>query len=63
MSNNDVYYDYITRTSENQGVCDVTSFISDLGKHSAGSFSLGLMQMKFFYRKRAQVQHRTAIFW
>ena len=52
VSNNDVYYDYITRTSENQGVCDVTSFISDLGKHSAGSFSLGLMQMKFFYRKR-----------
>ena len=45
-------YDYITRTAENQGVCDVTGHISDLGKHSAGTFSLGLMQMKFFYRKR-----------
>lgn len=48
----DEYYDYITRTSENQGICDITGFISDSGKHSAGSFSLGLMQMNFFYRKR-----------
>lgn len=48
----DESYDYITRTSENQGICDVTGFISESGKHSAGSFSLGLMQMNFFYRKR-----------
>lgn len=45
-------YDYITRTSDNQGICDITGFISESGKHSAGSFSLGLMQMIFFYRKR-----------
>ena len=45
-------YDYITRTSENQGICDTTGYISDSGKHPAGTFSLGLMQMMFFYRKR-----------
>lgn len=45
-------YDYITRTSENQGICDVTGFISDSGRQPAGSYSLGLMQMIFFYRKR-----------
>ena len=48
----DKSYDYITRTSENQGICDVTGFISDSGKQPAGSYSLGLMQMIFFYRKR-----------
>ncbi|MBR5437038.1 MAG: restriction endonuclease subunit S, partial [Muribaculaceae bacterium] len=45
-------YDYITRTSENHGICDVTSFISNNGKQEAGTFSLGLMQMIFFLRKR-----------
>lgn len=48
----DESYDYITRTAENQGICDETGFISDSGIHPAGSFSLGLMQMTFFYRKR-----------
>ena len=45
-------YDYITRTSENRGICDVTGFISDAGKQPAGTFSLGLMQKIFFYRQR-----------
>ena len=45
-------YDYITRTSENQGVCDITGFISESGIQPAGSFSLGLMQKIFFYRHR-----------
>ena len=45
-------YDYITRTSENRGICDVTGFISEEGKQPAGSFSLGLMQKIFFYRQR-----------
>ena len=45
-------YDYITRTSENLGICDVTGFISDAGKQPAGTFSLGLMQKIFFYRQR-----------
>ena len=48
----DETYDYITRTSENRGICDVTGFISDSGKQPAGSFSLGLMQKIFFYRQR-----------
>ena len=45
-------YDYITRTSENQGVCETTGFISDLGKQPSGTFSFGLMQKIFYYRKR-----------
>lgn len=45
-------FDYITRTSENQGICDVTGRIPDIATQPAGSFSLGLMQMNFFYRKR-----------
>ena len=45
-------YDYITRTSENQGVCDKTGFISDSGKQPSGTFSLGLMQKIFYYRKK-----------
>lgn len=45
-------YDYITRTSENNGICDVTSFISEKGIQEAGTFSLGLMQKIFFLRKR-----------
>ena len=45
-------YDYITRTSENQGICDTTGFISESGKQPAGTFSLGLMQKIFFYRQR-----------
>lgn len=48
----EVEYDYITRTSENQGVCETTGFISESGKQSAGTFSLGLMQKNFFYRQR-----------
>lgn len=48
----DETYDYITRTSENRGICDVTGFISETGKQPAGSFSLGLMQKIFFYRQR-----------
>lgn len=45
-------FDYITRTSENQGICDVTGRIPEAGLQPAGTFSLGLMQMIFFYRKR-----------
>lgn len=48
----DETYDYITRTAENRGICDVTGFISEKGKQPAGSFSLGLMQRIFFYRPR-----------
>jgi len=45
-------YDYITRTSVNRGICDVTGFIGKKGLNEAGTFSLGLLQMTFFYRER-----------
>lgn len=48
----DEVYDYITRTSANRGICDQTGFISDRGLNEAGVFSLGLLQMIFFYRER-----------
>ena len=48
----DEEYDYITRTSTNRGICEVTGFISEKGLNEAGSFSLGLLQMTFFYRER-----------
>lgn len=44
-------FDYITRTSENQGICGETGLIKEEGIHPAGTFSLGLMQNIFFYRK------------
>ena len=45
-------FDYITRTAENRGICDVSGFMGTDGLQEAGSFSLGLMQMVFFYRYR-----------
>lgn len=48
----DDVYDYITRTSTNRGICEQTRFIGDRGLNDAGVFSLGLLQMTFFYRER-----------
>ena len=48
----DKEYDYITRTSKNRGICATTGFISDKGLNEARTFSLGLLQMTFFYRER-----------
>lgn len=45
-------YDYITRTSLNQGVLQTTGFINDENINNAGTWSLGLLQMDFFYRKK-----------
>ena len=45
-------YDYITRTSTNRGICETTGFISEKGLNESGTFSLGLLQMTFFYRER-----------
>lgn len=45
-------YDYITRTAMNRGVCETTGFISEKGLNESGTFSLGLLQMTFFYRER-----------
>jgi len=44
-------YDYVTRTSQNQGVFQKTGFVNSKNINLAGNWSLGLMQMDFFYRK------------
>ena len=45
-------YDYITRTSFNQGILQTTGFVNKDNINSAGNWSLGLLQMDFFYRKK-----------
>lgn len=45
-------YDYVTRTSVNQGVFKETGFIDAEGVNPAGCWSLGLLQMDFFYRRK-----------
>lgn len=47
----DKVYDYITRTNENRGICERTGYIDNVGINEAGTFSLGLLQMKFYYRE------------
>lgn len=43
-------YDYITRTSQNQGILQQTGFVNEENLNSSGNWSLGLLQMDFFYR-------------
>lgn len=43
-------YDYITRTSQNQGILQQSGFVNKENINSAGNWSLGLLQMDFFYR-------------
>ena len=45
-------YDYITRTSFNQGILQTTGFVNKENINSEGNWSLGLLQMDFFYRKK-----------
>ena len=45
-------YDYITRTSLNQGILQGTGFVNKSNLNEANVWSLGLLQMDFFYRKR-----------
>lgn len=45
-------YDYVTRTSLNQGVFKTTGFVNKENINSSGTWSLGLLQMDFFYRKK-----------
>lgn len=44
-------YDYITRTSQNQWILQETGFVNKENINSAWNWSLGLLQMDFFYRK------------
>lgn len=45
-------YDYVTRTSQNQGILQTTAFVNKENLNEAGTWSLGLLQMDFFYRQR-----------
>lgn len=45
-------YDYVTRTSQNQGVLQETGFVNQENINKAGTWSLGLLQMDFFYRDK-----------
>jgi hypothetical protein len=43
-------YDYVTRTSQNQGILQTTGFVNKENINESGVWSLGLLQMDFFYR-------------
>ena len=45
-------YDYITRTSLNQGILQETGFVNKENINEVGTWSLGLLQMDFFYRRK-----------
>ena len=45
-------YDYVTRTSQNQGILQETGFVNQENINASGTWSLGLLQMDFFYRKK-----------
>lgn len=45
-------YDYVTRTSQNQGILQSTGFVNVENINEAGTWSLGLLQMDFFYRNK-----------
>lgn len=45
-------YDYVTRTSLNQGILRTTGFVNEKNINPSGTWSLGLLQMDFFYRKK-----------
>lgn len=45
-------YDYITRTSLNQGILKTTGFINQTHLNESKTWSLGLLQMDFFYRNK-----------
>lgn len=45
-------YDYVTRTSLNQGILRTTGFVNKENVNPAGTWSLGLLQMDFFYRRK-----------
>ncbi len=45
-------YDYVTRTSLNQGILQTTGMVNAENINSPGTWSLGLLQMDFFYRSK-----------
>ena len=47
-----IEYDYVTRTSINQGILQTTGFVNDSNINASGTWSLGLLSMDFFYRRK-----------
>lgn len=47
---NGTEYDYVTRTSTNQGILQTTGFVNKDNINASGIWSLGLLSMDFFYR-------------
>ena len=45
-------YDYVTRTSINQGILQTTGFVNESNINASGTWSLGLLSMDFFYRRK-----------
>ena len=45
-------YDYVTRTSNNQGILQTTGFVNEINLNESGVWSLGLLQLDFYYRRR-----------
>ena len=45
-------YDYVTRKSVDQGILQRTGFVNKTKPNEANVWSLGLLQMDFFYRER-----------
>lgn len=45
-------YDYVTRTSMNQGILQTTGFVNESNINASGTWSLGLLSMDFFYRRK-----------
>lgn len=45
-------YDYVTRTSQNQGILQQTGLVNKENINTGGNWSLGLLQMDFFYREK-----------
>lgn len=44
-------YAYVTRTSLNNGILQYSGFVNDNNINSANTFSLGLLQMNFFFQR------------
>lgn len=47
-----VDYDYVTRTSLNQGILQTTGFVNAENINPSNTWSLELLQMNFFYRRK-----------
>lgn len=44
-------YAYVTRTSLNNGILQYSGFVNEANINEANTFSLGLLQMNFFFRR------------